>query len=312
MIKPILSHDTHEIEYDYVDKTDRGGIQTKKVVVKGWPACIFCSAKDESNWPTWPEIVSRFLITSPNMVSKKYEESNQLIAQIKGLPSMIQDQLIVSDNDKQKAKQCVLYLKQNLSISLSKNDVWVPYGGILGEALKAEKGTDVRNTKRIFSLLNIIPLVKSDNRPKLSLKKGDISTIATLEDLSEVLAITQNLNGLPSYKMKFFKEVFYPSYESKTEPDKSKDESKKEENIAVTTKDLIKEYKSKFGKVTTVDNLKKVFLNELHNNGFIEEEDSIIDKRQKIYKPLIPIDDEKNNIHLYCYQRIAIFRLKTG
>ena len=93
--------------------------------------------------------------------------------------------------------------------------------------------------------------------------------------------------------MKFFKEVFYPSYESKTEPDKSKDESKKEENIAVTTKDLIKEYKSKFGKVTTVDNLKKVFLNELHNNGFIEEEDSIIDKRQKIYKPLIPIDDEK-------------------
>ena len=93
--------------------------------------------------------------------------------------------------------------------------------------------------------------------------------------------------------MKFFKEVFYPSYKSKTEPDKSKDESKKEENIAVTTKDLIKEYKSKFGKVTTVDNLKKVFLNELHNNGFIEEEDSIIDKRQKIYKPLIPIDDEK-------------------
>ena len=103
----------------------------------------------------------------------------------------------MSDNEKEKAKQCILYLKQNLSISLSKSDIWIPYGGILGEALKAEKGTDVRNTKRIFSLLNIIPLVKSDNRPKLSLKKGDISTIATLEDLSEVLAITQNLNGLP-------------------------------------------------------------------------------------------------------------------
>ena len=134
----------------------------------------------------------------------------------------------MSDNEKEKAKKCILYLKQNLSISLSKSDIWIPYGGILGEALKAEKGTDVRNTNRIFSLLNIIPLVKSDNRPKLSLK-GDISTIATLEDLSEVLAITQNLNGLPSYKMKFFKEVFYPSYESKTEPDKSKDESKKED-----------------------------------------------------------------------------------
>ena len=111
MIKPILSHDTQEIEYDYVDKTDRDGIQTKKVVVKGWPACIFCSAKDESNWPTWPEIVSRFLITSPNMVSKKYEESNQLIAQIKGLPSMIQDQLIVSDNEKE--KKWILYFNRS-------------------------------------------------------------------------------------------------------------------------------------------------------------------------------------------------------
>ena len=111
MIKPILSHDTQEIEYDYVDKTDRDGIQTKKVVVKGWPACIFCSAKDESNWPTWPEIVNRFLITSPNMVSKKYEESNQLIAQIKGLPSMIQDQLIVSDNEKE--KKWILYFNRS-------------------------------------------------------------------------------------------------------------------------------------------------------------------------------------------------------
>ena len=120
-----------------------------------------------------------------------------------------------------------------------------------------------------------------------------LCTIATLEDLSEVLAITQNLNGLPSYKMKFFKEVFYPLFSSKTEPDESKDGGKKEENIAVTTKELVQGYKSRFGKVTTVDNLKKVFLNELHNNGFIEEEDSIIDKRQKIYKPMIPIDDEK-------------------
>jgi hypothetical protein len=226
------------------------------------------------------------------MVSKKYEESNQLIAQIKGLPSMIQDQLIVSDNEKEKARQCVLYLKQNLSLSLSKSDIWIPYGGILGEALKAEKGTDVRNTKRIFSLLNIIPLVKSDNRPKLSLK-GDISTIATLEDLSEVLAITQNLNGLPSYKMKFFKEVFCPTYNSKTKPDESDDGNKVEEEIAVTTKDLIRACESKFGKKYTADNLKKTYLNELHNNGIIEAEESKVDKRQKIYKPLVSFDNEK-------------------
>ena len=40
LLKPILSHDLVKIEFPYVDRTDREGIVTKKVVVKGWPACI--------------------------------------------------------------------------------------------------------------------------------------------------------------------------------------------------------------------------------------------------------------------------------
>ena len=44
-----------EIEFPYVDKTQNEGLVTKKVVVRGWPACIFCSAKDESDWTGWPE-----------------------------------------------------------------------------------------------------------------------------------------------------------------------------------------------------------------------------------------------------------------
>ena len=282
-IKPILSHDAMEIEFPYVDKTESGGIQTKKVVVRGWPACIFCSAKDESNWPTWPEIVSRFLITSPNMIKEKYEESNLLIAQRKGLPSIIQDQLIISSKDIELAKDCIKYIKQQ--IKSNKNDLWIPYYGILSEALKSDKGPDVRNTGRIFSLLNIIPVIKSDNRPKLSLN-GNISTVATLEDLSEVLAITQNLNGMPVYKMKFFKEVFYPLFRSINEPEVSEDGKKQEEIIAVTTKQLSKYYKSKFGRELSSDNIRKTYLNELHNNGLIEEEESKIDKRFKIYHPL--------------------------
>ena len=56
LLKPILSHDLVKIDFPYVDRTDREGIVTKKVVVKGWPACVFCSARDESAWEVWPEI----------------------------------------------------------------------------------------------------------------------------------------------------------------------------------------------------------------------------------------------------------------
>jgi hypothetical protein len=223
------------------------------------------------------------------MIAKKYEESNQLIAQTRGLPSIIQDQLIVSDSERETAKQCVLYLKQQLS--LSKNEVWIPYGGILGEALKAEKGTDVRNTKRIFSLLNTIPLVKSDNRPKLSLK-GEISVVSILDDLSEVLAITQNLNGIPVYKMKFFQEIFQHVFKSKTEPDKSKDHTKEESRIAVTSKQLAEAYTKKYGRASNAENIRKNYLNEFLNNGLIEDETSIIDHRQKIYYPIVGLDDD--------------------
>ena len=207
LIKPILSHDKEEIEYPFVNTTAIEGIITKKVVVRGWPACIFCSAKDESNWPTWPEIVSRFLITSPNMIPKKYEESNSLIAQRKSLPSFIQQQIIISDTDIELAKQCVLYLTQQLRDN--HNQVWIPYGEILGEALKAEKGTDSRATKRIFSFLNVIPLVKADLRPRLVIKDMVNMTIATLEDLNEALSITQNYAGIPTNKMDFFRYDLY-------------------------------------------------------------------------------------------------------
>jgi hypothetical protein len=113
LLKPILSHDSDEIEFPFVDKTERG-FQPKRVVVKGWPACIFCSAKDESEWFVWPEIVSRFLITSPNMNPVKYRESNLLIAQRKGLPGLIQERVIVSEKEIQLARLCILKLKQQI------------------------------------------------------------------------------------------------------------------------------------------------------------------------------------------------------
>jgi hypothetical protein len=81
-IKPILSHDKFEVDFPYVDKSnDKAGMSVQNIVVRWYPACIFCSAKDESKWPQWPEIASRFLITSPNKIQQKYLESNILIAQ---------------------------------------------------------------------------------------------------------------------------------------------------------------------------------------------------------------------------------------
>ncbi|HSF51871.1 MAG TPA: hypothetical protein VLA74_14010 [Nitrososphaeraceae archaeon] len=310
ILKAILSHDAWEIEHPFVDKTEYLGTQVKRVVTLGWSVCIFCSARDESKWEIWPEIQSRCLITSPNMSIEKYQESNLLTAQTMSLPDDIQQKVIVSDGEIELAKKCVLFLKQqilkfsrgekeyqeqknnhlDLDSRKKSNPVWVPYGQILGEVLPAEKGSDMRIQQRLFSLLNIIPLAKIDSRKRLFDGNQEM-VIANLEDLAEVLHITQNISGIPSYKIKFYREIFLPLIRSKNKKDEK--DGKEEKIIAVTTKELADYYKEKRGKAISTDNLRKTFLVELINNDYIGELKSELDSRQFIYYPLIEFEDSE-------------------
>ena len=72
------------------------GFKVKKIVTRGWPSCIFASARDESQWKIWPEIQSRFLVISPNIIPEKVREGNILISQRKSLPRRIKEKIIVS------------------------------------------------------------------------------------------------------------------------------------------------------------------------------------------------------------------------
>jgi hypothetical protein len=294
LLKPILSHDKKEIEFPFVDKTANSNAETKDVVVRGWPSCIFCSAKDESKWTIWDEIKSRLLITSPNMVPQKYQESNKLIAQTKGLPNLIQQQIIISDEQIENTKNCILAIKHKINELKSKSpnrkiSLWIPYADLLQKELPANKGPDVRYAKKIFSLLNIIPIVKNDLRMALYME-GEKSIIANLQDLKEVLIITQNFNGLPKFKAEFFNDTFLPCYETKTEGDvKYNDKGdiiREEDRIAVTTKELCEYFRLVRDKPISSDNLKHTYLNQLINEGIIDYLPSKIDTRQNIYFPL--------------------------
>lgn len=301
ILKPILSHDAPEIEYPFVNKTDKDGHETKEVVVRGWPSCIFCSAKDESSWPIWPEIKSRCLITSPNMIPQKYQQSTKLIAVKYGKPNSVQQRIIISDNDIKLAKDCILLLKQKISeLRLKNNDgrisYWIPYAELLEAELPSDKGIHVRFQKRVFAFLRTIPVLKFNRRKLLVLEGNEISVIADLTDLKETLSIVQNFDGIPRQKVEFFNDVLSPLYKSKTEPNTSADGSKKEDIIAVTTKELCNFYKEKKGKIINTDNLKKTFLNELENNEIIDREVSKIHGQQYIYYPLVePFDNNNTN-----------------
>ena len=55
------------------------------------------------------------------MVQQKYYESNKLISQSKGLPNIIQQQIIISDQEIETTKNCILLLKQKINELKSRN-----------------------------------------------------------------------------------------------------------------------------------------------------------------------------------------------
>jgi hypothetical protein len=305
IIKTTLSHDAWEIEHPYVD-TD---LRTKNIVTRGWPACIFCSAKDESKWDVWPEIKSRFLIFSPNMSQEKYLESNILTFQKLGLPNFIQQQIIISDRDVELARKCILYLKQEIKTLCPirydattnefkpLNPVWIPFQQYLAEALPSNRGPTMRTASHVGSLLDTVALTKSNFTVDYG-SIGEKQVIARPQDLAEVVRITSNMtssdySGIPSNKVSFMKEIFILPYSLKTEPDSKGD--KEEKIIAVTTKELCDYYKKVRNRGITTDNLKKQFLNELLANDIIGEIKSEIDGRQNIYYPLVELEQEEED-----------------
>ena len=138
------------MEHPYVDSRGSRGIHAIRVVTKGWPAVIVCSAKNESQYEYWSEVQSRFIVSSPNMVPEKYREGNKLIGMREGMTDALQQKLIISDTQTMVAKECVRYLIQRIKklcirkVEEKKNLVWIPFTELLAESLPADKGTDNR------------------------------------------------------------------------------------------------------------------------------------------------------------------------
>ncbi len=75
-LRPLLSHDRRELLYKITDKSKRGALRTKNVILEGYPTVVFCAARlslDEQER-------TRVFILSPETGPEKLEESLLLTA----------------------------------------------------------------------------------------------------------------------------------------------------------------------------------------------------------------------------------------
>jgi hypothetical protein len=106
-------------------------------------------------------------------------------------------------------------------------------------------------------------------RPRLKIGE-ETDIVATLEDLHLALALTQNLNGIPAYKMQFFYDIFYPRYVIAEVNGPNLSGEKQERRIGITTKQLSEYYKEQTGQEIQTDKVReRTFHRMEHRNDLL-------------------------------------------
>jgi hypothetical protein len=314
-LMPLLSHDRYEVEYEYVDTNN--GIKTKSNVLRGWPAVIFAQAIDYSHYQRYPEIQRRFIITNPKMTAEKYASAVDLIGDKLGLPDFAYQSKVVSDADKEKAREIIKGIKQGIedicsNLQPGKNNILVPYHEVLKKSLPKQKAFDMTVANRFFGFLTLLPIVNSDRRPRLIVREKEsiilqTNLFALFEDLRESLDLMQYANGVRPYILEWYNEVFLAAYNSKIEPDSkvnSKSEEVEEKRRALTSKELIDKTFELQSKKLSTKQILQTYITPLVNENYIDTMDSELDKRANIYFPVLETSknsklfllDERNNI----------------
>jgi hypothetical protein len=293
-IMSLLSHDRYEVEYEFVDTFN--GIRTKSNVLRGFPTVIFTAAIDYSKHPRWAETQRRFIITNPNMSPEKYKESIQLIGARSALPEFVYGATIVSQSEKEQAREIIKGLKDKiLSITerntLNSPNVFIPFYESIEKSLPSNKASDITTAQRFYNYLALIPVINVDRWPRIITRnKGDpvmkTCPFATFDDLRESIYLMEYSNGIRPYILEWFNDIFLVAFNEKTKPNsKPNDASVPEEIIALTTAELVEATEQIRGNKFSVKQMYENYIVPLINAGYIDRANSKIDHRSYIYFP---------------------------
>jgi len=86
-LRPILSHDRREIEFKFTEKGTTGRLKTTSVILRGFPATIFCSTSVKYI----EEFATRFIVVTPEQNEEKYRLANELSAIEDEFPELLQE-----------------------------------------------------------------------------------------------------------------------------------------------------------------------------------------------------------------------------
>lgn len=270
-LKPILSHDKYEIEYK-TTQTD-GSLRVKESIIRGWPAVVFCSAKNEAHNRIWEQVETRFDIAGPNSNISKYKEANKFTALKMGIPAFAKD-MVVNIEDEKYAKFYVSKLKEKILelCNEGQNPIWNPFNQIMAEFFPNKEGVSMRHCARLMAYCNIEALINHEKNYTIifKTKKNQIEryVITSLSDIESAIDILGDVSVVPPDKLKFLKDVF----EDIVQDD------------GVTSAALAEKYADVYDKTTTPKKILENYLKPLYDYGILDYKLNPDDKRQRLFR----------------------------
>jgi hypothetical protein len=279
-LRPLLSHDKKEIKVQITDKQQKHGLRAKKIILRGYPAVIFCSAglrMDEQE-------ATRFLLLSPEVTQEKIREG--VLASLKK----------AADRDaywdytelnapRQQLKGRIEAIKASeiADIRITQEDQEYIEKRFLG-SVKMLKPRHQRDIKRLVSLSKVFALLNIGQR-----KNEGFNIVAERTDIDESfviwekISVSQELN-IPPYVYRLFEDIILSAFNDKN-GGRNQEFVDMTGMLGVTRQEIMNKHYEVYGRMMDSISLRQQILPMLSQAGLITEEQDPNDKRARLVYP---------------------------
>ncbi|MDD3284362.1 MAG: hypothetical protein PHZ07_02095 [Patescibacteria group bacterium] len=274
-LRPLLSHDKKEICIKITDKSQRAGLRTKNIFLKGFPSVIFCTAGlriDEQE-------TTRFLLLSPETNKEKIKEA--IHQKIRKETDSGFYNFSLENNSKRK-----LLIERIEAIRLAEIDnikIGCPQKieNLFFNENKILKPRNQRDIGRIISLIKAFALLNLWYR-----QKDGSTIIANEEDVDNAFEVWNAISdsqefNLPPFIYQIYKEVILPIWEAK-------------DRVGLTRREITQGHLKIFGRILADWLVRQQIIPMLENAGLIVQEQDVNDKRKILICPTTPFASLNN------------------
>jgi hypothetical protein len=291
-LRPMLSHDKKEIRLKITDKSQKFGLKTKNIFLKGFPAVIFCTAGlkiDEQE-------TTRFLLLSPETDREKIREAIQ--EKIKKEADKEAYLSWLEENPKRKS------LKARIEAIKRENIQEINIGSpekieerfLAKDKLKPRYQRDIG---RIISLMKAFALLNLWDRER----KGS-AIVANEEDIEKAFRIWDAISesqeyNLPPYIYNLYQDVILTAWNEKNQK-RTQGFEEITGQLGLTRREVMQEHLQVYGRVLADHTLRQQIIPMLENAGLIVQEPDPNDKRRMLIYPTtsLTISGDQNNSEL--------------